>query len=143
MRRNTIQGLENYFGPIPTAFQINSPYGAGHHYIEPWWVLQINKYQRDNLLMLLRMVLDNDGPFGSMNTGDWVAEIAQMLAKPELSGTRVVPKYNLDEQDIANLGKSAIHDRILFWLADRIHKVDGVSIEIAMKAARSYLDAEG
>lgn len=141
MNRKTIQGLENYFGPIPTAFKIGSPYGADHHYIQPWWILYVSSYQRNNLLQLLNLILDNSGPFSSLNTGTWVYELSEMLAKPVLEGTRVVTKHTIDEDDVTNLSKFVINDKIVEWLAKKISKVDNVSMEEATRMAMEYFDA--
>ena len=48
------------------------------------WPMVLNKYQRDNLLTLLRMMCgwsreDLVDPFTFMNTGDWCGEIRNML----------------------------------------------------------------
>ncbi len=43
------------------------------------WVLKLNRYQRDNLLMLLQAVHEIR-PFTMANTGDWVGEITWMIS---------------------------------------------------------------
>lgn len=49
------------------------------------WRLSLNKYQRDNLLWLLRMCgypggnADQSPPFTMANTGDWIGEVHNML----------------------------------------------------------------
>ena len=57
--------------------------------------LKLNKYQRDNLLWLLTLVMEGDIPWA--NTGDWVGEIRWMLdpttgTKPDMS-----PNLSLEE----------------------------------------------
>ena len=44
----------------------------------PMWTLKLNKYQRDNLLWLMQLVME--GKIPGANTGDWVAEFRGMLA---------------------------------------------------------------
>jgi hypothetical protein len=52
--------------------------------IQSTWNLQLNKYQRDNLLLLLNACgYPGDGTpavYLGANTGDWLGEIALMLA---------------------------------------------------------------
>ncbi len=49
------------------------------------WKLELNEYQRNNLLWLLNLVgypyphADSVQPFNLANTGDWVGEVATML----------------------------------------------------------------
>jgi hypothetical protein len=58
------------------------------------WNLTLDKYQRDNLLWLI--TLARDGHISGANTGDWVGEIANMLAKPNKPA-------ELDSDDKPNL----------------------------------------
>lgn len=59
------------------------------------WVLVLDAYQRDNLLALINWTgcpgsvkdLAPIGEFGLANTGDWVHEIAGMLADPNTGTT--------------------------------------------------------
>lgn len=47
------------------------------------WVLVLDRHQRDNLLSLINIVgFPHSGlpPFDVLNSGDWLAEIAHMLA---------------------------------------------------------------
>lgn len=62
---------------------------CGSTAVEDWWTLELNQYQRDNLLWLLRLVscprvmkgpVDSVEPFTFANTGDWLSEIAAMLS---------------------------------------------------------------
>lgn len=52
----------------------------------PKWHLTLDKYQRDNLLWLLNACGYPGGdavpPFTHANTGDWLGEVALMLARP-------------------------------------------------------------
>lgn len=47
------------------------------------WTIQLNRYQRDNLLWALQCIRDGLNPENGFNTGDWVGEIAFMLAKKD------------------------------------------------------------
>ena len=141
MKRVTIDGLENYFGPIPTAFKVDSPYATENFYIQPWWVLVFNRYQRDNLVQLLDIIITWDLLLGGFNSGDWISEILHMLAKPVLSGTNVVPKSHIDEEDHPNITYEESVERIVYQLAYKISKTDGITIDAAMVHARRYLDA--
>lgn len=57
------------------------------------WTLTLDRYQRDNLLALLalcgalREEVEPLAPFTLANTGDWLKEVAQMLAEPGLPAT--------------------------------------------------------
>lgn len=49
------------------------------------WVLVLDDYQRDNLLLVLNLLGEPNAaaavePFDMLNTGEWVSEIAAMLA---------------------------------------------------------------
>ena len=56
------------------------------------WVIELNRYHRDNLVCLLNAIGYPHGkpvePFHVANTGDWVGEIHNMLANidPKLNG---------------------------------------------------------
>ena len=141
MKRVTINGLENYFGPIPTAFKVDSPYATENFYIQPWWVLSLNRYQRDNLVQLLDIIITWDLLLGGFNSGDWISEILHMLAKPVLSGTNVVPKSHIDEEDHPNITYEEAVERITYQLAYKISKADDIDMDLAMEYARRYLDA--
>lgn len=141
MSRKTIQGLENYFGPIPTAFKINSPYGADNYHIQPWWSLILSKYQRDNLTQVLNTIQDSTSVFKVFNTGDWVSELLYMLSKPVLDGTRVIAKHKLDEEDMPNATREFINDSFIDYLATKIMHVDNISYEEALEKAQRYVHA--
>lgn len=67
------------------------------------WTLTLNRYQRNNLLLLLNTC---GYPYGNphyresmdFNTGDWIGEIANMLAKIEneysLASTNVINDHD-------------------------------------------------
>lgn len=141
MNRKTIQGLENYFGPIPTAFKIQSNYGAEHYYIQPWWLLILSKYQRDNLAQLLNAANNLESVISIYNTGNWIAEILYMLSKPTLSGTKVIPTHKLDEEDIPNATGNYFDGKFINYLANKIMKADKISYEEALAIAERYINA--
>jgi hypothetical protein len=138
MGRVTIAGLDTYYGPIPTAFETHSKYTGNNYYIQPWWVINLNEYQRDNLILLISLILERGGLLNTLNTGDWIAEFLHMLAKPELDGTRVVPKYTLDEDDKPNISLKTAKEQLIGALAYKIKKVEDISLAEAMEKAEAY-----
>lgn len=76
------------------------------------WKLTLSKYHRDNLLWLLNAIGYPYGhhiePFHCANTGDWVGEIALMLAKPNQQPL-------LDKEDQPNITAEQLQDNINFW----------------------------
>jgi len=62
----------------------------------PIWRINLNKYQRDNLLWLLLQIWRGD--YNELNTGDWVGEIPWLLRKLDQHGMPV-----LDETDSPNV----------------------------------------
>lgn len=83
------------------------------------WTLRLNKYQRDNLLWLLNCVgypagINTVEPLNFANTGDWVGELAWMLAPT--GGTSL----QLGEPgDSSNISFSALRERVDCWLKER------------------------
>jgi hypothetical protein len=77
------------------------------------WVLRLNKYQRDNLLWLLNacgygnhsLVVQ---PFTCANSGDWLGEIASMLAKPG-------KKCEIDADDQPNMTIEQLRVAVESW----------------------------
>ena len=74
------------------------------------WTLTLNRYQRDNLLLLLNAVgypgHDNphiDPVLELYANGDWVGEIAWMLAKASLDDTDTSVSIVIDEDDHPNM----------------------------------------
>lgn len=139
--RATISGLETYYGPIPTAFEVNSKYNK-KFYISPSWVVSFSNYHRDNLLQALSLIFEGYPVLNALNTGDWLWWIMSSLAKPKLEGTRVVSSFIIDEEDHPNVTKHGIVEEMVTSLAGRIMVVDGISLEEAKDKARRYLDAE-
>lgn len=90
---------------------------------EPVWPLVLNKYQRDNLLWLLNVCgypcADETGkklptvePFTFANSGDWLGEVANMLAKPGKSSV-------LDSDDRPIVSIEGLRRRVEAWRSDR------------------------
>lgn len=77
---------------------------CGAQDIEKTWDLELNEYQRDNLLWLLNLVgyphpdASSVEPFTFANNGDWVGEIAIMLA--DEGGDMIVEHANADAETI-------------------------------------------
>lgn len=96
---------------IPSATY--SRYYPSPHSDGEMWVIQLNKYHRDNLLWLLNAVGYPHGksvePFHLANTGDWNGEIPQMLAKP--GGDCV-----LDKDDRPNKSVEDLKSDVDFWI---------------------------
>ncbi len=77
------------------------------------WVIQLNKYHRDNLLWLFNVIgYPGAGikPFTFANTGDWNGEIPLMLCKPGQSNPV------LDAKDRPNKSIDALKSDIEYWL---------------------------
>jgi len=73
----------------------------GYPTAERQWVVALYRYHRDNLLFLLNAVgygAPAVAPFHVMNTGDWVGEIALMLADDD--GSVVARKANIDREEL-------------------------------------------
>jgi hypothetical protein len=78
-----------------SAYQVNGS-------IPDVWVLTLNRYQRDNLLAALQLIIEGGLPWGLLHTGDWTCEVKNMLGKkvPTRDGEYV--SYNLDDDDYPN-----------------------------------------
>ena len=86
-----------------------------------YWTIRLNKYQRDNLVWLFNAIGypgSADGgvaPFTLANTGDWVGEVPNMLAKPGKSAV-------LDENDRPNKTMDDLRADIERWVvAAKVH----------------------
>jgi len=77
------------------------------------WVIELNKYHRDNLLWLFNVCGYPWGhgvdPFTFANTGDWAGEIPNMLSKP---GQNCL----LDQEDYPNKSIQELRNQINNWL---------------------------
>lgn len=81
------------------------------------WVIELNKYHRDNLIWLFNAIGYPYGqgvePFKLANTGDWVGEIPLMLRKPE-QGQPV-----LDDKDRPNVSLKDLEGAIDSWIISK------------------------
>jgi hypothetical protein len=96
------------------------------------WVLVLNRYERDNLLWLLNLLGYGKAgvePFTIANTGDWVGEIAMMLADPD--------DYSLDAEESGkpNLRTERVVNLLDSWVARKVR-------EKFSEIDRSYHDRE-
>lgn len=88
------------------------------------WVLTLNKYHRDNLLLLLNFIMgisEPNGfrhppvePFSFFNNGDWVGELMWMLGKPighygEMETSAILTN------DQPKVGRKELLDRLESW----------------------------
>ena len=77
------------------------------------WVIELNRYHRDNLIWLFNAIGYPHGngvePFTMANSGDWVGEIPNMLSKP---GKDCV----LEEGDRPNRTIEELRTSVGFWL---------------------------
>jgi hypothetical protein len=91
-----------------------------------YWNIRLNKYQRDNLLWLFSIIGYPYGeagtlygqvePFHLANTGDWVGEIPNMLARP---GGKILLD---DNKDHPNTSTQELRTNIERWvIAAKIH----------------------
>ncbi len=86
---------------------------CGSDVTENIWNLELNEYQRNNLLNLLNLVgyphpdASCVEPFTFANTGDWVGEIAIMLR--DADGNMIAPFANEDPE--------MTRKRIEYWKA--------------------------
>lgn len=85
------------------------------------WVLILNRYQRDNLLLLFNALgygAKGVEPFTLMNNGDWAGEILQMLAKViEVDGyfRPHMGTYTIDEDDSPNISLDELRNQVETW----------------------------
>ena len=89
--------------------------------------LTLNKYQRDNLLWLLSLVMLGDLP--RTNTGDWVGELFYMLGGKigyDANGRSFIVS---DESSTDYLGQT-IQDKLEYWRHDVFRWVSAHSNEL-------------
>jgi hypothetical protein len=104
-------------------------YKAGYREAEKW-SLTLNRYQRDNLLQALNLIgypCDGEGksrsvePFNILNSGDWVGEIAWMLAA---TGTPAQFQITAEYTGTPNQSRKEAAKRVRQWfnaqVADRV-----------------------
>src|SRR5882672_4494604 len=80
------------------------------------WILELNQYQRNNLLLLLNICGYNSkypgiDPFTFMNNGDWLGEICIRLA--DKNGN-----YTIEDSDQTNTKIPTIYNYIRMWLEE-------------------------
>ena len=68
------------------------------------WTLQLNKYQRDNLLMSLQAIFEVD-PITLLHSGDWVGEIMWMISDTG----------KLEENDCPNASLESLRSDLEWW----------------------------
>lgn len=113
---NSVQDIQDAIGNVISEKEsIKIPASTYSRYYPDGdnWVIQLNKYHRDNLLWLLNVVgYPGAGirPFNFCNTGDWNGEIPLMLRKPGQSNPV------LDEKDRSNKSMDALRADIEAWL---------------------------
>ena len=66
--------------------------------MEETFLLKLDKYQRDNLVALLKVTLG--GKVGPLDTGDWCAEIYYGLTEgkgfdPEIHSPNILPEHQI------------------------------------------------
>lgn len=54
------------------------------------WTVKLNRYQRDNLLAALTLIMEGDLDY---NTGDWVGELRYLLE----TGPEIKPNVSVEE----------------------------------------------
>lgn len=84
------------------------------------WVLVLDGYQRDNLLMVLNLMGEpNEAaavePFTLVNTGDWVTEIAAMLAA---HGTEAAFQMIAEKTGEPELTRDEVLVAVHEWIAE-------------------------
>lgn len=84
------------------------------------WVLVLDSYQRDNLLQLLNVIGfpsgDGIAPFNIMNSGDWLGEVALMLASP---GTEAAFQMLAEKTGEPLLTREEVLRRLSSWSGTR------------------------
>lgn len=89
---------------------------AGHTEAQTW-VLVLDRYQRDNLLSLINTLgfpySNPIEPFNILNSGDWVGELAIMLAAP---GTEAAFQMNAEKTGDPILTRDEVFRRLHEWL---------------------------
>jgi len=104
-----------YRGPAVIYESQGLPPSRAHEGVR--WVLVLNRYERDNLLWLLNLLGYGKAgvePFTIANTGDWVGEIAMMLADPD--------DYSLDAEESGkpNLRTERVVELLGNWVARKV-----------------------
>lgn len=104
------------------------------------YIIKLNKYQRDNLLMLLHAMgwhiqhrkADPIEPFTLANTGDWVAEIGWMLSNTDNSGA-----YDDSALQMPNLELGELRKKVNEWSLHLASEVELLRKQV--KEAHDYI----
>ena len=77
---------------------------------EETWNLHLDRYERDNLLMLLQVIMSSEvKPLDILNTGDWVGQIRWKLSRRSgIDDTK--------EKLCSNISVESLKERIGWWL---------------------------
>jgi hypothetical protein len=80
------------------------------------YTLVLDKYERDNLLLLLNLVgcpnTEALTPFNLMNTGDWVCQITRKLVPDAQTAQDLIVDV---EKDNPNISRAEILKRLEFY----------------------------
>jgi hypothetical protein len=112
---DSVQGVQEALDNIVGRTQYVKVNTYSRYYPEyETWVIELNKYQRDNLLWLFSTISGPNAaePFTMANTGDWAGEIPYMLAKPGQSSL-------LDENDRPNRTIDDLKSYIESWVKSK------------------------
>ena len=87
---DSVQGIQDTIGNAVKegeSLKVGSVTYSRYYPASQSWVIELNSYHRNNLVWLLNAIGYPYGkaiePFNFANTGDWVGEIHNMLAKPD------------------------------------------------------------
>jgi hypothetical protein len=120
---SSVQGIADCLGDIvkdEAHVEIGATTYSRYYPASETWVIELNRYHRDNLIWLFNAIGYPSGngipPFNFANTGDWVGEIHNMLDAPE--GT---PFYGNDfnKDNRPNNSLSQLKDHIESWLKNK------------------------
>ena len=113
---DSVQGIADCLGSIikdKESIKIPATTYSRYYPDSETWVIELNRYHRDNLVWLFNVIGYPYGnavePFGLANTGDWVGEVHNMLAAPEVDAD-----YNKDNHP--NRTNNELKLAIEFWL---------------------------
>lgn len=112
---DSVQGVQDAIGnAIKEGESIRIPAVTYSRYYphQDTWVIELNRYHRDNLIWLFNAIGYPHGngvePFTMANSGDWAGEIPNMLCKP---GKDCV----LDKDDRPNRSLEDLKTSVQFW----------------------------
>lgn len=119
---DSVQGVADCLGDI-VKDEANVKIGAMNHSryypASETWVIELNRYHRDNLVWLFNAIDYPSGngvePFQFANTGDWIGEVHNMLDAPKDS-----PDFNKDNRP--NKANEELKKDIEYWLKSKDNK---------------------